>query len=74
MNKTGYGSIMITDSTDGVNAALVNLYKQTTQEGTAPSVPSTTLTYTFAQTNPPSDPSISGNLGGWSLSTSNFGL
>ena len=72
MNKTGYGSIMITDSTDGVNAALVNLYKQTTQEGTAPSVPSTTLTYTFAQTNPPSDPSISGNLGGWSLSTSNF--
>ena len=72
MNKTGYGSIMITDSTDGVNAALVNLYKQTTQEGTAPSVPSTTLTYTFAQTNPPSNPSISGNLGGWSLSTSNF--
>ena len=63
MSKTAYGSIMITDSTDGVNAALINLYKQGT---TAPSVPSTDLVYNFQNAT------ITGNTGGWSQTTSGF--
>lgn len=63
MSKTAYGSIMITDSTDGVNAALINLYKQGT---TAPSVPSTDLVYNFQNTT------ITGNTEGWSQTTGGF--
>ena len=65
MSQISYGSITITDATDGVQSAIIYLYRNS-DEGTdtAPSVPSNELTYTFSTGR------LSGTLNGWQQSTS----
>ena len=67
MSQISYGSITITDATDGVQSAIVYLYRNS-DEGTdaAPSVPSNELIYTFSTGR------LSGTLNGWQQNTVNL--
>ena len=67
MSQVSYGSITITDATDGVQSAIVYLYRNS-DEGTdaVPSVPSNELIYTFSTGR------LSGTLNGWQQNTVNL--